>query len=250
MTRLDAIVVERLRKEYELRPVLRGVSFALGAGRTLALLGPNGAGKTTLLRILATLARPTSGTVRLVGQDAERDAGAVRRQVGYVGHEPLLYDELSAAENLHFFARMYGLRDGAERAAALLERVGLAAKTRERMATLSRGQAQRLALARALLRDPAVLLLDEPDAGLDDLGLNVLTDVLRERRGRGQTTVLATHAHARALALADEVIVLDGGRLAHAGPAGELTAEVVASIYARGRQRRGGDASGRRGGDA
>lgn len=236
----EAIVVQRLRKEYELRPVLRGVTFALAAGHTLALLGPNGAGKTTLLRILATLARPTSGAVRLAGLDIVRDAGALRREVGYVGHAPLLYDELSVAENLHFFARMYGLRDGARRAADLLERVGLAAKARERASSLSRGQAQRLALARALLHDPSVLLLDEPDAGLDDRGLAVLESVLRERRARGQTTVLATHAHERALALADEVLVLDGGRVAHLGSASAPSAEAVASIYARGRDRRAG----------
>ncbi len=244
----SAILVEQLRKEYELRPVLRGVTFSLPTGQTLALLGPNGAGKTTLLRILATLARPTSGVVRLAGHDVARAANAVRRHVGYVGHAPLLYDELSAAENLVFFSRMYGLKDGTRRAVELLERVGLSAKARERAATLSRGQTQRLALARALLHDPAVLLLDEPDTGLDDRGLSVLGDVLRERRAAGQTTVLATHAHDRALSLTDRVLVLNGGRVAHSGPAGALSIEGIATIYAGSRERR--EAHRRQGGDA
>jgi heme exporter protein A len=242
-----AVAVERLRKEYELRPVLRGVTFSLAAGRTLALLGPNGAGKTTLLRILATLTKPTGGTVHVGGLDTGREANAVRRVIGYVGHASLLYDELTAEENLRFFARMYGLRDDAARAAALLDRVGLRAKARERAGTLSRGQAQRLALARALVHDPAVLLLDEPDAGLDDLGLALLDEVIRERRAAGKTTVLATHAHARGLALGDEALVLLGGRVAHAGPAHELTDDAVATIYAGGRSN---DSGGRRGGGA
>jgi heme ABC exporter ATP-binding subunit CcmA len=240
-TQPPAIAVERLRKEYDLRPVLRDVTFSLAAGRTLALLGPNGAGKTTFLRILATLTRPSGGAARMNGRDIVRDADAIRRAVGYVGHAPLLYDELSASENLQFFARMYGLRDGAERAAELLDQVGLRSQARAQVRTLSRGQAQRLALARALIHHPAVLLLDEPDTGLDDAGLRLLDQVLRQRQAHGQTTVLATHAHAWGLSLADEALVLLGGRVAHAGPAAELNADEIAVLYALGQQsRRGG----------
>jgi heme ABC exporter ATP-binding subunit CcmA len=239
---LAAIAVERLRKEYDLRPVLRGVTFALAAGQTLVLLGPNGAGKTTLLRILATLTKPSGGAAYIHGRDIVRDADAIRRAVGYVGHAPLLYDELSAAENLRFFARMYGLRDGAQRAAELLDQVGLRAQARAQVRTLSRGQAQRLALARALIHNPTVLLLDEPDTGLDDAGLRLLDQVLRKRQAQGRTTVLATHAHAWGLALADEALVLVGGRVAHAGPAAELSLDAIAAIYAqRVPSRRGGE---------
>ncbi len=237
-----AITAERLRKEYDLRPVVRGVTFSLAAGGTLALLGPNGAGKTTLLRILATLIKPSGGAAHVHGLDIVRDADAVRRGVGYVSHASLLYDELSAAENLRFFARMYGLRDGATRAAELLDQVGLRAQAREQVRTLSRGQAQRLALARALIHNPAVLLLDEPDTGLDDAGLRVLEQVIRKRHAQGQTTVLATHAHEWGLALCDEAMVLVGGRVAHAGPTAKLSAGEIAAIYAQSQQsRRGGD---------
>ncbi len=234
--RVPAIVVERLGKTYEWKPVLRGVSFTLDPGRMLALLGPNGAGKTTLLRILATLSRPTKGSARIDGLDVVRDANAVRARVGYVGHAPLLYEELTAEENLRFFARMYGLRDGSQRAAWLLERVGLRSKAREQVYTLSRGQTQRLALARALLHTPSLLLLDEPDAGLDDAGLRVLSKVIEEWRSAGRTLVMATHAHERALGLADDALALVGGRVAHVGPARDLSPDAVSDLYRQARQ--------------
>ncbi|HEX6818347.1 MAG TPA: heme ABC exporter ATP-binding protein CcmA [Ktedonobacterales bacterium] len=235
-------IVDRLGKTYEWKPVLRGVSFTLQAGKTLALLGPNGAGKTTLLRILATLARPSRGAVSLAGLDVVRDAHTIRSLIGYVGHAPLFYEELSAEENLLFFARMYGLRDGPRRAAELLARVGLRTKAREQARTLSRGQMQRLSLARALLHTPRVLLLDEPDAGLDDAGLATLYDILGEWRAAGRTLILATHAHERGLSLADEVLVLVGGRVAHIGPAAALTIESVRNIYQIAIHSRGGPA--------
>jgi heme exporter protein A len=239
---LFALAVERLEKSYEMRPVLRGVSFTLPAGRTLALLGPNGAGKTTLLRILATLTKPSGGAACVAGLDVRRDANAVRRLVGYVGHAPLLYDDLTAEENLRFFATMFGMREHG-RVAELLALVGLSAKARERVRTLSRGQAQRLALARGIVHSPAVLLLDEPDTGLDEPGLDVLAAILRERRAAGQTTVLTTHALERGLTPADDVLLLAAGRVAHVGAAAELDADAVRALLAvaaRPGARRGG----------
>src|SRR5262249_54485226 len=161
---VSAVVAHDLRKTFEFKPVLRGVSLSVPSGATVTLLGPNGAGKTTLLRILATLARPTAGEIAIDGLDLRRDAHVIRQRIGYLGHLPMLYDELTAEENLDFFARMYGVQDRQARVGSLLERVGLRAKAKGRVRDLSRGQTQRLALARALLHEPSLLLLDEPDS--------------------------------------------------------------------------------------
>ena len=195
----DAIRVERLVKAFDAKLALRAMSFSVPAGATLAIFGPNGAGKTTLLRTLATLARPTSGRVEVAGYDAVREAHEVRLRAGYVGHQPHIYEELTARENLLFFARMYGLRDGAARVETLLALVGLAARAGERARTFSRGQAQRLALARGLIHDPQILLLDEPDTGLDEDALALLERIIAERRACGQTTALTTHNLERGL---------------------------------------------------
>ena len=171
--------VKGLKKTYNLKPILRGIDVVIDRGHCLALLGANGAGKTTLLRILACLTRPTAGTVRIGGLDIGQDARQIRLLVGFVGHQPNLYDELTATENLLFFGRMYSVKKAHERAAALLQQVGLARRSNERVATLSRGQMQRLSLARALLHSPQLLLLDEPDTGLDDEGIELLEALIR-----------------------------------------------------------------------
>ena len=226
-----AIEVTGVSKLYGVRPVLRRVSFGVPAGQTVALFGPNGAGKTTLLRALATLTTLTNGRAAVAGLDVRADAPALRRIVGYVGHQPHVYDELTARENLLFFARMYGLRDGRERADALLERVGLRDRANDRARQLSRGQLQRLALARGILHDPAVLLLDEPDTGLDEEAGALLEALVRERAANGQTTLLTTHQLARGLALADRALVLVAGRLVNDGPAVQLAAADLSALY-------------------
>ena len=226
-----AVVVSRLRKAYGLRPVLRDVSLTVTAGQRVAVLGPNGAGKTTLLRILATLTRPSRGAVTIAGYDAQRDAQEVRRIVGYVGHTPLLYDELTVRENLLFFARMYGLPDGLTRADALLKRVGMKNRANDRAGALSRGQAQRVALARGILHDPQVLLLDEPDTGLDEDAVSLLHDLIAERRDAGKTTLLTTHALERGLAWSDAVIALVGGRVAFAGATADMTPTRLRALF-------------------
>jgi heme ABC exporter ATP-binding subunit CcmA len=213
----SAVTVDRLEKLFDVRPVLRSVTCSLSAGATMALLGPNGAGKTTLLRVLATLAKPTSGTALVAGFDVVHDAGQVRRLVGYVGHQPHVYEELTARENLLFFARMYGLRGGSARASRLLQRVGLSRRADDRVRTLSRGQTQRLALARGLLHDPSVLLLDEPDTGLDDEAATLLRSLLEERSASGGTTIFTTHDLERGLRWSDQTLVLAGGRVAYCG---------------------------------
>ena len=211
------VAIGELTKRYNLRAVLRNLSYELSAGRVLALFGPNGAGKTTLLRILATLAKPSEGWVQVDRRDVVADAADIRRRVGYVGHQPGVYTDLTGLENLLFFARMYGLQDGPERASLLLEQVGLRAKAKDRVRTYSRGQVQRLALARGLLHHPLLLLLDEPDTGLDEEAVVMLDHLIRERREAGLTTIFTTHQLERGLELADEALVLVGGRVAYAG---------------------------------
>src|SRR5579883_2315564 len=173
-----ALEIRGLKKSYGLKPILRRVDLVLPRGQRLALLGANGAGKTTLLRVLAGLSRPNAGTVLLEGLDSVRDGQQVRRLVGFVAHQPYLYEELTALENLVFFGQMYAIPHVQERAHALLQRVGLEKRAHERVSALSRGQVQRLAWARALLHAPHILLLDEPETGLDQTG-TTLVDIGR-----------------------------------------------------------------------
>ncbi len=212
MTR-SYLEIKGLKKSFDLKPILRGIDLDLNQGERKALMGANGAGKTTLLRILAGLTAPSAGTVRIAGLDLTRDAQRVRQLVGFVGHQPYLYDELTALENLLFFGRMYAVKDAQQRARALLHRVGLEKRVQDRVNTLSRGQLQRLALARALLHSPRLLLLDEPDTGLDEQGNELLEALLGEHVAQGGAVFLATHQLAHALKLGDSIVTLDNGRI-------------------------------------
>jgi heme ABC exporter ATP-binding subunit CcmA len=193
--------------------VVQDVGLRLERGQVALLLGANGAGKSTLLRLLAGLLAPDAGAVRIAGHDLARQRRRATVRLGYVGHAPLLYRDLSAEENLTLFARLYGWPApvAARRAGALLEEVGLPARRRERVRALSQGQRQRLALARALVHEPPVLLLDEPFTALDAAGRDWLAARLRADRGR--TVLLATHQPDLAPAAADRVFRIEGGRL-------------------------------------
>ena len=208
-----AIEVRGLYKAFGATAALRDVSLQLEWGGVLSLFGPNGAGKSTLLRTLATLSRHDHGDVRVAGYDRAKQAAQIRAAVGYVGHQPLLYDDLTPAENLHFYARLYNLtdREGAVRRA--LTDVGLGAWAERKVRTLSNGMQKRTALARALLHRPAVLLLDEPETGLDQEGLALLERIVRGAAEGGAAVVMSTHAVDRGLALADRVAALAAGRL-------------------------------------
>jgi heme exporter protein A len=235
---VNAVIARDVRKTFEFKPVLRGVSLTVAAGATVALLGPNGAGKTTLLRILATLARPSAGTVVIDGLDLRRDAQAIRGRIGYLGHQPLLYEELTAEENMDFFARMHGVQNRQARVSALIERVGLRLKAKEHVRDLSRGQTQRLALARALLHEPTLLLLDEPDSGLDEQGIALLEEILRERSALGQTAIFTTHDLAWGLGVADHALALVAGRVTYDGAAAFSPDEARPAFH--GRETKGG----------
>jgi heme exporter protein A len=225
------IETRALTKSFGLQPVLRGVDLAVAAGEFVALMGPNGAGKTTLLRILSSLARPSFGAVRVAGLSLPAEADRARRRLGVIAHLPLLYGDLTAEENLRFYARLYGLIDPGRRIAALLERVGLAARRRDLVRTFSRGMQQRLAIARGLLHDPDVLLLDEPYTGLDPAGAALLDDVVRERAAQGTTILMTTHDLAHGFALAGRSVILARGRVAFSARRDEMTAADFARRY-------------------
>jgi heme exporter protein A len=187
------IQVRKLVKRFGLKTVLRGMDFTVEPGEFVALLGPNGAGKTTFLRILASLSRPSLGDVSIAGYRLPAQASAVRRRLGVVSHQPLLYGDLSAEENLRFYGMMYGVKDLDERTSEVLELVGLAARRRDLVRTFSRGMQQRLAIGRAVLHDPEVMLFDEPHTGLDQDASAMLDKVLREVAARGRTVVMTSH---------------------------------------------------------
>ena len=223
--------IQGLKKSYSLKPVLRGINLDICRGEGMALLGANGAGKTTLLRILAGLTRPGAGTIRVNGLDIVRDAQPARHLVGFVAHQPYLYDELTALENLLFFGRMYAVKQVHERAAELLNRVGLARRAHERASTLSRGQVQRLSLARALLHSPQLLLLDEPDTGLDEEGNELLANILYEHTGHGGTTLFTTHNLEHALNWSNQVAMLNAGRVVYTRETEGLELDTLQKVY-------------------
>lgn len=216
------IETRALAKMFGPKPVLRGVDLDIAPGEFVALMGPNGAGKTTLLRILATLSRPTLGHVRVAGYPLPEGASRVRQRLGVVSHHTLLYGDLSAEENLQFYARMYGLHQPATRMDEVLRQVGLYARRRDLVRTFSRGMQQRLAIARAVLPDPEVMLFDEPYTGLDPEASATLDGVLREVAAKGRTVLMTTHDLARGLALADRVLILARGVISFSAKRGEV----------------------------
>jgi len=205
------IKVRKLIKRFGLKTVLRGLDFHVEQGEFVALLGPNGAGKTTFLRILASLSRPSMGGVSIAGYRLPDQASAVRRRLGVVSHLPLLYGDLTAEENLRFYGRMYGVGKLNQRVEEVLELVGLTARRRDLVRTFSRGMQQRLAIGRAVLHDPDVMLFDEPHTGLDQDASAMLDTVLREVAARGRTVVMTSHDLARAADLASRFDILSRG---------------------------------------
>jgi heme exporter protein A len=207
----QALSLAGLRRDYGERAVLDGIGLELGRGKTLLVLGPNGAGKTTLLRILATLLRPSGGEVRALGCSLPGEAWKLRGRIGFLGHEPLLYRDLSGRENLRFHARLHGLtgEPGDARIAELLAAVGMERHAEQRVAELSAGMRQRLAICRCVLHEPELLLLDEPDSNLDAEGRELARALIGS--GKGRTRVIVSHDPERFEAESDQVLRLEAG---------------------------------------
>lgn len=225
------IEVHSLYKRFGLKTVLRNLDFQVQKGEFVALLGPNGAGKTTLLRILASLSRPSMGVVRIAGYPLPGQAAAVRRRLGVVSHLPLLYGDLSADENLRFYGRMYGVPNLPQRVSEVLELVGLASRRRDLVRTFSRGMQQRLAIGRAVLHDPEVMLFDEPHTGLDQDACSMLDQVLSEIAARGRTVVMTSHDLMRAADLASRFDVLSRGAIVASVPRTEMDPDQLLGFY-------------------
>jgi len=226
-----AIQVRKLTKSFGHQVALRGVDLCVDEGEFLTLFGPNGAGKTTLIRIIASLARPTAGTVHVQGEDLGKAATAMRRNLGLISHNPLLYGDLTPDENLRFFAKMYDLPRPAQRIDEVLEQVGLSARRRDPVRTFSRGMVQRLTIARAILHDPAIMLLDEPYTGLDLQAADMLRAVLQELAALNRTVILTTHNLEQGLEMCDRAAILNRGRVAWQGMRSEVDLAGMREIY-------------------
>lgn len=225
------IEVKKLVKRFGLKTILRGLNFSVEPGEFVALLGPNGAGKTTFLRILATLSRPSLGDVMIAGHRLPADAAQVRARLGVVSHMPLLYPDLTAEENLRFYARMYGIGNMEARITQVLEMVGLENRRKDLVRTFSRGMQQRLAIGRAVIHDPEVMLFDEPYTGLDQDASEMLDEVLRSVAAEGRTVVMTSHDLARAEDLATRFDILSRGVIAASATHNELKNTNLLAFY-------------------
>jgi heme exporter protein A len=209
------IIANALTKQFGPFMALRGLDLEVRPGEFVTIVGPNGAGKTTLLRILATLSRPTHGHVSIAGHALPKGADQARRQIGLLSHQPLLYGDLTAEENLRFFGKMYDVPQLEARIIELLDKVDLLDRRQDRARTFSRGMQQRLAIARALLHDPAVVLLDEPFTGLDPHASDRLEELLHLLRDGQRTVVMTIHDLERGWAMCDRALVMARGKIVY-----------------------------------
>ena len=232
-TQAPVVVCEDLSKRFGRLTVLRSLSLELHAGESLAILGRNGAGKSTLIGIIASLIRSYRGRVRIAGTDIKRGGAEMRRSLGVVSHETMLYSDLTAADNLRLFCNLYGVEDVRARSAQLLKAFEVDSHQNAPVRDLSRGMKQRVAFARAVVHEPEILLLDEPFTGLDESGIRLATEMLTRFRERGGASILVTHSIERAFAVADRIIVLERGAIAHETRIAATRIETFRSEYQR-----------------
>jgi heme exporter protein A len=226
-----AIEVKNLVKTFSEFYALRGISLQIATGECVAIFGPNGAGKTTFLRILSAISRPTGGEILFDGQPLQEAVFSIRRRLGVIAHQSFLYDDLTAEENLLFYARLYEVPRAANRIQEILSEVGLRERARDRVRTYSRGMQQRLTIARAMLHDPALLFLDEPYTGLDQHAASMLTTWLSKLRSERRTILLVTHDLEQGLALADRVVIFLRGKVAWEKPASAIDQQTLRQLY-------------------
>ncbi len=208
-----AIETEGLTKSFGSSFALRGVDLKVAGGETLVVLGPNGAGKTTLIKVLATIMNPSAGKITISGLNPKSDAEEIRRRIGVVTHQVFFYSNLTAHENLEFYGRIYDISHPQERIYEVVSMVDMTSRLHDRVGTLSRGMQQRLSLARALLHRPAIMLLDEPETGLDQQALSALWQVVKGEEEEKRTLIMTTHNLERGLELGDRFIILREGRI-------------------------------------
>jgi len=208
------IDIKNLTKQADNKLILRGVDLRVEKGETVAILGPNGAGKSTLLKVLATLIKPTSGHVLVNGLELKKNHIEIKKLLGYLPHSSLLYDHYSPLENLVFFGNIYGVQEVEQKAIKLVKEVGLSFFLNEPVKNFSRGMIQRIAIARAIVHDPEVLLLDEPHTGLDQGAISILNNVILSMKEKGATTLMVTHDFKQAVEICDRIIIVKNGKIA------------------------------------
>ena len=228
---VPAIEVEGLKKTYGHHPALKNVAFRADAGESIVIFGPNGAGKTTLIKIIATIIRPTAGKVRVNGLDPEMEAEEIRRRIGVITHQTFLYGNLTAYENLVFYSRLYDVPEAETRIREMAEVVGLATRLEDRVATFSRGMQQRLSIARALLHRPTILLLDEPETGLDQQAITILREAMKLEAGVRRTILMTTHNMERGLEMSDRLLILARGTICHDCATADLEVPALRELY-------------------
>ncbi len=228
---MPIILVQKLAKRFGYKMILKGMEFSAEPGEFVGLLGPNGAGKTTFLRILASLSRPTMGLVRVAGYQLPQQAAGVRANLGVLSHQPLLYGDLTGEENLQFFGRMYAVDDLETRIGEVLELVDLSKRGHDLVRTYSRGMAQRLAIARAVIHDPDILLLDEPYTGLDQDASAMLDTVLKQIASQGRTVVMTSHDLVRTADLCSRFDVLSRGKIIASASREEIPQDGLLKFY-------------------
>jgi len=226
-----AIKVNGLRKAYGRTQVLRGLDLEVPWGKVMTILGPNGSGKTTLIKTLAALIRPDDGTIQVAGADIRRRGNRARRIIGLVTHDALLYDELTGYENLKFYARMFRLESVERHIESVADRMGMTARLHQRVGTLSHGMKKRFSIARALLHDPLILIMDEPESGLDQDALALLEDVILDKTDPYRTVLMTTHNLDRGIALSDRMAIISRGVISYEGAADSVSAEDLKKRY-------------------
>ncbi len=225
------IQISGLTKVYGYIKALRGIDLTLATGDFLSLFGPNGAGKSTLVRILSTLAKPTSGRVEIAGYNLAKDTQGLRHQIGVISHATYLYGNLTALENIEFYARLYGVANPGKQAKELIEQLGLAERMHHLVRTFSRGMQQRLSIARALIHQPGIIFLDEPYTGLDQHAAHLLSELLSKLNNGERTIILITHNLSRGLALANQVAILVEGKLIYLKPRSQVNEAEFEQLY-------------------
>jgi len=225
------VEVQGLTKSFGNHPALRGMDLEVREGESVVIFGPNGAGKTTLIKVLATIMNPSSGKVLVDGLNLKNNAEEVRRRIGVVTHQTFLYNNLTAYENLEFYSRMYDVPRCKERIHEVVAMVGMTSRLHDRVGTLSRGMQQRLTIARSLLHRPAIMLLDEPETGLDQEAISMLWKALRTDGEGKRTIILTTHNLERGLEMGDRLLILDKGKIVYEGPGQVLDLAGLKEVY-------------------